>query len=253
MSGTRHSPMATRERLLCSIRSFHTSLRLPNLFTQEETLQPLVSYVPCQGLIGFLSIYLWLKHVISTAHLMLLRILGRKPFRAITQQYALSSTQQYVLSSRNLLIEDTRANVFPVGCQNIPFFCCILQQLHDDHRYSPDPFCALAEFKDILHQAKKITKRELLKQTPACIGEKLLITSTALRAYRNRHLGTLMRCCEAWKPIEDCFDILSFECIDFQRLSQIFAGLTRENLETRETQVSTLPWTQTEKKCSGYM
>ena len=29
--------------------------------------------------------------------------------------------------------------------------------------------------------------------------------------------------------------------------SQIFASLTRENLETREAEVSTLPWTQTEK------
>ena len=43
MFGTKHSPMATRERLLCSTLSFHTSLRLPNLITQEETLQPLVS------------------------------------------------------------------------------------------------------------------------------------------------------------------------------------------------------------------
>ena len=128
-----------------------------------------------------------------------------------------------------------------------PIFGSILQQLHDDHRFSPDPFCALAEFKCLLHKAKKITKRELLKQTPDCIGEKLLITSAALRAYRNRHLGKLMRCCEAWKPIEDCFDTLSFECIDFQRLCQILASLTRENLGTRETEVCTLPWTQTEK------
>ena len=128
-----------------------------------------------------------------------------------------------------------------------PIFCSIVQQLHDGHRFSNDPFCALAEFKDILHQAKKITTRALLKQTPTCIGEKLLLTSTALRAYRNRHLATLMRCCEAWKPVEDCFDILSFECIDFQRLSQIFACLTRENLDTREIEVSTLPWRQTEK------
>ena len=126
-------------------------------------------------------------------------------------------------------------------------FGSILQQLHDDHRFSPDPFCALAEFKVLQHKAKKITKRELSKQTPDCIGAKLLITSTALRAYRNRHLGTLMRCCEAWKPIENCIDTLSFECIDFQRLSQIFTSLARENLETRETEVSTLPWTQTEK------
>ena len=92
-----------------------------------------------------------------------------------------------------------------------------------------------------------MTQRELCRQTPDCIGAKLLITSTALRAYRNRHLGTLLRCCETWKPIEDCFDTLSFECFDFQRLSHIFVSLTRENLATRETEVSSLPCTQTEK------
>ena len=94
---------------------------------------------------------------------------------------------------------------------------------------------------------KKMTKRELSRQTPDCIGAKLLITSTALRVYRNRQLGTLMRCCEAWKPIEDCFDTLSFECTDFQQICHIFASLTRENLATRETEVSTFPCTQTEK------
>ena len=73
-----------------------------------------------------------------------------------------------------------------------------------------------------------MTQREFSWQTPDCIGAKLLITCTALRAYRNRHLGTLVRSCEAWKPIEDCFDTLSFECIDFQRLSHIFASLTRD-------------------------
>ena len=56
-----------------------------------------------------------------------------------------------------------------------------------------------------------------------------------------------MRCSETWKPIEDCFDTLSFECIDFQRICHIFASLTRENLATRETEVSTFPCTQTEK------
>ena len=56
-----------------------------------------------------------------------------------------------------------------------------------------------------------------------------------------------MRCCEASKPVEDCSDTLSFECIDFKRLSQIIASLTRENLEAREAEVTNLPWTQTEK------
>ena len=63
-----------------------------------------------------------------------------------------------------------------------------------------------------------------------------------------------MRCCEAWKSIEDCFDPVSFECIDFQRPSQIIASLTRESLEAREAEVTNLPWTQTEKRqCSGQM
>ena len=57
---------------------FHTSLRLPNLTTQEETLQPLATYALFQGSIGYLSIYSYLKHVISIAPLMLMRTSGRK-------------------------------------------------------------------------------------------------------------------------------------------------------------------------------
>ena len=56
-----------------------------------------------------------------------------------------------------------------------------------------------------------------------------------------------MRCCEAWKPIANCFDPVSFECADFQRHSQIIANLTRENLAEREAETSNLPWTHTEK------
>ena len=56
-----------------------------------------------------------------------------------------------------------------------------------------------------------------------------------------------MRCCEAWNPIEDCFDPISFECVDFQKLSQIISNLTREDLAEREAEVKNLPWTQTEQ------
>ena len=95
-------------------------------------------------------------------------------------------------------------------------FALFLKRLHDDHRYSTDPFCALAEFKDILEKEKKQTIRELSRKTLDSIGAKLSIASTALRAYRNKHLGTLMRCCKAWNPIENCFDPISFECVDFR-------------------------------------
>ena len=83
MSGTRHSPMATRERLLCSTLSFHTSLRFLNLITRGGTPQPFGSHALFQTTFGiirtlsridrFLSIYLWLKHDIFTVALMSLR------------------------------------------------------------------------------------------------------------------------------------------------------------------------------------
>ena len=51
------------------------------------------------------------------------------------------------------------------------------------------------------------------------------------------HLGTLMRCCKAWKPVGKCFDPISLECIDFQWLSQIVANLTRESLAELEAEI----------------
>ena len=79
------------------------------------------------------------------------------------------------------------------------------------------------------------------------LGAKLLTASSALRAYRNRHLGTLMRCCEAWEPVGKCFDPISFECTDFQGLSQIIENLTPESLAEREAEIRNLLRTQTEK------
>ena len=48
-----------------------------------------------------------------------------------------------------------------------------------------------------------------------------------------------------------CFDSSSFECIDFQGLSQIIASFTRESLAEREAGVCNFPWTQKEKYCFG--
>ena len=53
MSGTRHSPMVTRERLPCSTHFFHMTLKLLNLITRGGTPQPLESYALCQGLSDF--------------------------------------------------------------------------------------------------------------------------------------------------------------------------------------------------------
>ena len=36
-----------------------------------------------------------------------------------------------------------------------PVFCSLLQQLHDNHRFSHDQFCALAEFKVLLNKGQE--------------------------------------------------------------------------------------------------
>ena len=121
-----------------------------------------------------------------------------------------------------------------------PIFCSVLKRLDGGHQYLVDPFCALADFKTVLEEAKKQTVRELLSKRPDSLGAKLLTASTALRACRNRHLGTIIRCCEAWELLGKCFDPISFECVDFQRLSLIIANFTRENLAESEAEMMNL-------------
>ena len=125
-------------------------------------------------------------------------------------------------------------------------FCSILKQISDDHPYPEDPLGALADYKLFLEKDRERIVRELLRKTPGSSGAKLLTASTAFLAYRNRHVGTLMRCCEAWNPWK-CFDPNSFECIDIHGLSQIIASLTRENLAERDTETGNFSWTQSEK------
>ena len=91
---------------------FHTSLRLLNPVKREGTPQPLGSYALCQGLIVFLSIYLWLKHEIFTATPMSRRTWRVGPSRVIAVR----------LDIKNQQLEETLANVFPAKCPNIPFF-----------------------------------------------------------------------------------------------------------------------------------
>ena len=87
-----------------------------------------------------------------------------------------------------------------------PVFCSNLKAPSDAHQFPADPFAALADFKVILENAGKQTHHELPRCIPGSLGAKLLIAATALRAYRNRHVGKLMHCFEAWEPVGKCFD-----------------------------------------------
>ena len=125
-------------------------------------------------------------------------------------------------------------------------FCTFLEQTSDGH-HSDEPFATLTDFIVIVEKPMKQTHQELLRNTLGSLGAKLSIASTALRAYRNRHLGALMRCCAAWEPVGKCFDQCSFECIDFHGLSQIIASLMRERIAEREAAFHNRPWKKTEK------
>ena len=99
-----------------------------------------------------------------------------------------------------------------------------------------------------LRSSKLFLKRPTSRQSVNSHGKHLIAWEQSSKSPLLHYVGTLMRCCEAWKPIENCSDPIAFECVDFQRLSQIIVNLTRENLTEREAETSNLPWTQRERK-----
>ena len=239
ISGTRHSPMATRERLHCFISFFFPhvlEIAQPDYTRRDST---------ALGIIRTLSridrIIINLPMAEARDFHCYSHVFENLGNRTIPSDHA--ALRLVIQKPTN---RGQQGNRIPRWMTKHPVFCSILKRLHDNHRFSANPFGALAEFK-VLLKASKQTIRELSRKTLDSIGAKLFVACTALRAYRNRHLGTLMRCCEAWKPIENCFDTSSFECFDFQRFCQIIANLTRETLEEREVETTNLPWTQTGK------
>ena len=54
----------------------------------------------------------------------------------------------------------------PSWMSNHLVFRTILKQISDSHRYPGEPFAAVAEFKQIVEKARKLTRHELLRCTP---------------------------------------------------------------------------------------
>ena len=132
MSGTRHSPMATRERLPCSTLSFHTSLRLLNLITQGRTPQPLGSYALFQGLIVF---FINLPVAEARDFRCSSHVFENLGNRTISDHGAARLVIQKPTNGGHL------SKRIPSWMCKVPVFCSLLQQLHDDRRFSHNPFC----------------------------------------------------------------------------------------------------------------
>ena len=136
--------------------------------------------------------------------------------------------------------------------------CTILKQISYDHRYPDEPFAALADLKLIIKKARKQAHRELLRNTPGSPSALLTIAATALRAYRSRHLGTLMHCCAAWELVGKCLDQWSFECIDFHGLARLLLASREKELQNERQQHTTYlglrrkkttPWPNADSAC----
>ena len=230
--------MVTRERLPCFTRFFPHVLEIaqPDYTRRDSTAFGIIRTL--SRIDRIFLIYLWVRREIFTATPMSSKTWRIGPFRVITQQY--------VLSFKNQQIGVTRANAFPAGCPNIPLsapFC--------------NGFTMTTVFLLILlvrsQNSKFFFKRQGSRRSVNSHGRHLTASGRSSSSPLLLCVPTeidilgLMRCCEAWKPSADCFDPMSFECVDFQRLSKIIANLTRENLAEREAEITNLPWTQTEK------
>ena len=123
-------------RLQCVIPFFHMFLRLLNLITRGGTPQPLGSKALYQGLIASLLTYLWLRRenlgnrTIPSDHAAVRLVIQKPTTRGHTSKRIPSMMSKH------------------------PVFCSLLQRLHYDHRFSPDPLGALAEFNVLLEKAK---------------------------------------------------------------------------------------------------
>ena len=148
--------MATRERLQCVFPFFHMSLKLLNLITREDS--------SALGIIRTLS---RIGRIFQN-----LPMAEKRDFHYYSHVF--ENLENRTIPSDHAAVRlviqkpTTRAHLskrVPSWMSKHPIFCSRLQRLHDDHRFSPDPFGALAEFKVLVNKAKKQTIRELSRRS----------------------------------------------------------------------------------------
>ena len=135
---------------------------------------------------------LWLRRVIFTATLHVSDYLGE---RSIPSDHV----AMRVVSQKPTNRWPIRANS-ELDVETSRFLYCLKEK--GLVKATDDLFAALADFKVILEKVRRTDSSWTLTQhTPGSSGTKFLIASTALRALKNRHLNTLMHCCEACEPV----------------------------------------------------
>ena len=139
--GTRPSPTVTRERLQCFIPFFFSphvlEIAQPDYTRRDSTALGIIHTL--SRIDRIFSTYLWLRREIFTATLMSSRTLGNW---TIPSDHA--TVRLVIQKPTNRGQQGKR---IPSWMSKHPVFCSLLKRLHDDHRFSTDPFCALAEFK----------------------------------------------------------------------------------------------------------
>ena len=83
--------------------------------------------------------------------------------------------------------------------------------MHDGHTYPDNAIAALADIKVLVGKAGARARSELLRATDRPRSQ-----APGDRAYRTKLLATLVRCCETWELVGQCFDNVTFECTNFR-------------------------------------
>ena len=102
---------------------------------------------------------------------------------------------QHQCTTRNILPGSDAASVVCVtpGLYACHSFCHLNDRPRTHCIYNPMMrFTALGDFKMFLVKATASARSELLRATPASRCAKLLVAATAVRAYRTRHIATLV-------------------------------------------------------------
>ena len=158
------------------------------------------------------------------------------------------TTLQSVTRFRNQHLVLNIVELSKLCSQRIQSSFSVPGKLQNEHAYPEDAFLALTDYRMPVLKARVRARSHLLLATPTTHGTELLFAATALRACRDRHFGTLIRCCEAWNLVGQCFDSVSFCCANCNAKAHIVARLTRGSSAERKDAVYTLPWSKTEKQ-----
>ena len=160
MSGTRHSPVATRERPPCSFLSF------PHVFEIAQSDCTRMDF----SALGIIRTMSRIDRIFIN-----LPVAEARYFQCYSNVFENLENQSTPTDHAAVRLVDQKptprghpSKRIPCWMAKHPMFCSLMQRLHDDHSFSLDPFVALAEFKVLLVRVSSSHSPRLVLHMMTC-------------------------------------------------------------------------------------